>query len=43
MQPGRQYTFNVGIWVFTDRSTGVGGAAVQALFEGNVSSLWVAG
>ena len=37
MHPGREYTFNVGIWVFGDRSTGIGTAAVQSLFQGNVT------
>ena len=37
MSPGREYAFNIGLWAFTDRSTGVGGAAVQGLVEGNTS------
>jgi hypothetical protein len=41
MQPGREYTFNVGIWAFTDRSTGIGAAAVQAVIQGVVSKIWI--
>jgi hypothetical protein len=29
MRPGREYTFNVGIWVFTDRTPGVGGGLLN--------------
>jgi hypothetical protein len=36
MQPGRVCTVNVGIWVFSDRTPGVGAAAVQSLLEGTV-------
>jgi hypothetical protein len=37
MRPGHVYTFNVGIWVQSDREvSGVGGARAQALLEGNV-------
>jgi hypothetical protein len=36
MQQGRAYTFNVGIWVFSDSSTGVGAAAVQSFIEGDI-------
>ncbi|MFD9358686.1 hypothetical protein [Streptomyces sp. NPDC060031] len=43
IQPGRGYTFNAGIWVYSDRSTGVGGAAVQSLLQGVVTRMWVFG
>lgn len=43
IHPGREYTFNAGIWVFTDRSTGVGAAAVQSLLQGTVTRMWVFG
>lgn len=39
MKPGREYTFNVGIWVSTDYSAGVGAAGVQALMEGDVHTV----
>jgi hypothetical protein len=39
MTPGHEYTFNVGIWLFSDRSTGVGLAAADALLQGNVLAL----
>jgi hypothetical protein len=41
MTPGREYTFNVGIWVFSDRSTGVGAAAADSLLQGNVLALTI--
>ncbi|MDP8922959.1 MAG: hypothetical protein M3O34_08805 [Chloroflexota bacterium] len=41
MNPGHEYTFNVGIWVFTDRSTGAGAAAAQSLLQGNVLAITV--
>jgi hypothetical protein len=43
IHPGREYTFNAGIWVFSDRSSGVGAAAVQSLLEGTVTRMWVFG
>jgi hypothetical protein len=39
MQPGRQYTFNVGLWTATDKSSGVGAAAAQSLGQGFVSMM----
>ena len=40
MRPGFEYTFNVGVWVFVDRSTGVGGDALcQGLIEGTVANI----
>ena len=42
MEPGHYYLVNVGMWAFTDRSTGIGGAAVQSLIEGTVTNIWVA-
>jgi hypothetical protein len=43
IHPGREYTFNAGIWVFSDRSSGVGAAAVQSLLQGTVTRMWVFG
>ena len=40
MQPGRNYTFNIGLWVFSDRTPGVGVAAVNAVIEGNIALMW---
>ncbi|MGF7121631.1 hypothetical protein [Rhodococcus sp. BE178] len=37
------YTFNAGIWVFSDRSTGVGAGAVQSLLQGILTRMWVFG
>lgn len=36
MFPNRQYTFNVGIWAFSDRSPGAGVAWAQSLIEADV-------
>jgi hypothetical protein len=41
MRPGRQYTFNVGIWAFADRSPGAGIAWAQSLIEGDVLALTI--
>jgi hypothetical protein len=43
IRAGHGYTFNAGIWAFSDRSTGAGGAAVQSLLQGTVSRMWVFG
>lgn len=43
IRPGRGYTFNAGIWVFSDRSSGAGAAAVQSLLEGTLTRMWVFG
>jgi hypothetical protein len=40
MQPGRSYTFNIGLWVFSDRTPGVGVAAANAVLEGNIALMW---
>jgi hypothetical protein len=40
MQPGRDYTFNIGLWVFSDRTPGIGVAGVNAVIEGNVALMW---
>jgi hypothetical protein len=41
MYEGRQYTFNVGAWVFSDRSTGAGVfAAVQSLIDAYVENMY---
>jgi len=36
MQPGREYTFNVGIWVRTDRTPGIGAGAAFAQLDATV-------
>ncbi len=36
MRPGHEYTFNVGIWVYSDRTPAIGDAGAQALLEGEV-------
>jgi hypothetical protein len=41
MNPGRTYTINIGIWVLSDRSGGVGAAAVQSLIEGFISKITI--
>lgn len=43
MVPGRTYSFNAGIWVVTDRSTGIGAAAAQSLLQGTVTRMWMFG
>jgi hypothetical protein len=45
MNPGHEYAYNVGIWVFTDRSTGIGTGGAQSLIEGFTSMmpLWLTG
>jgi hypothetical protein len=43
MNPGHLYGFNVGIWVHSDRSFGVGAGLAQALIEGDVGNIGVAG
>ena len=43
LRAGHEYTFNAGIWVYSDRSTGVGAGAVQSLLEGFVTRMWVFG
>ena len=40
VQPGRAYTFNVGLWVSSDRSFSAGAAAAQSLGEGNITRIW---
>jgi len=40
MQPGHEYTFNVGIWGFTDRSRGLGGKGqAQSVIQAEVLNL----
>jgi hypothetical protein len=39
MQPGREYTFNVGVRVFTDRSSGVGQAGARSAIFGWVQTM----
>lgn len=40
MNPGREYTFNVGIWITADRSNGLGGSsACQGLLDGNINAI----
>lgn len=36
MRPGREYTFNVGIWAFSDRSPGAGVAWAQSRIEADI-------
>jgi hypothetical protein len=43
IHPGREYTFNAGIWAFSDRSTGIGAGAVQSLLQGTLTRMWVFG
>lgn len=43
IRPGHGYTFNAGIWVYSDRSTGVGAGAVQSLLQGTLTRMWVFG
>lgn len=43
IRAGHEYTFNAGIWAFSDRSTGVGAGAVQSLMEGIITRMWVFG
>ncbi len=35
IDPG-EYVFNVGIWVFADHRSGLGGAGVQSLIQSNI-------
>ena len=39
MRPGHEYTFNVGVWVYSDRTPAIGGALAQALIEGEVLNM----
>ena len=40
MNPGNEYTFNVGLWLIADRSNGVGGgSACQGMIDGNISAI----
>lgn len=43
IRPGHGYTFNAGIWVYADHSSGIGVAGGQSLLEGNISRMWVFG
>ncbi|MEU6934827.1 hypothetical protein AB4225_18825 [Streptomyces sp. 2RAF24] len=43
MVPGRSYVFNAGIWVLSDRSTGIGAAAAQSLLQGTITRMWMFG
>ncbi|MDP9813978.1 hypothetical protein J2W42_006860 [Rhizobium tibeticum] len=43
IKAGHGYTFNAGIWVFSDRSIGIGAGAVQSLLQGVVTRMWVFG
>ena len=42
MEPPHYYIVNVGMWAFTDRSTGIGGAAAESQVGGTVTNIWVA-
>ncbi|MYU21796.1 hypothetical protein [Streptomyces sp. SID8352] len=39
---GRDYNFNVGVWVYTDNTSGVGVSAAKSLCQVLVESMWVA-
>ena len=39
MRPGHEYTFNVGIWGFTDRQRGIGSGQAQAIIQANVHQI----
>ena len=43
IRAGHNYTFNAGIWAYSDRSTGVGAGAVQSIMEGIITRMWVFG
>lgn len=43
IRPDHGYTFNAGIWAYSDRSTGAGAAAVQSLLQGILTRMWVFG
>jgi hypothetical protein len=43
MRPGHSYTFNAGIWVISDRSTGIGAGAAQSILRGTLTRMWVFG
>ncbi len=43
LRAGHGYTFNAGVWVYSDRSTGVGGGAAQSLLQGTLTRMWVFG
>lgn len=40
MSAGRTYTFNAGIWVYTDRANGIGSAGAQSLLQGYLTRMW---
>lgn len=40
MNPGRQYTFNAGIWVYSDRTNGIGSAGAQSRLQGMLTKMW---
>jgi len=39
--PGHQYTVNVGIYVYSDRTPGIGAGAAQSILEGQVDHIQV--
>jgi hypothetical protein len=41
MRPGHEYSFNAGIWVYTDRTNGIGAAAAVSQLVGTISRMWV--
>jgi hypothetical protein len=43
MRAGHDYTFNAGIWVFSDYTSGIGVAAAQSILDGIVTSIGVSG
>lgn len=40
MQAGRTYTFNAGIWVYSDRTNGIGSAGAQSRLQGMLTKMW---
>jgi hypothetical protein len=40
MQAGRTYTFNAGIWAYSDRTNGIGSAGAQARLQGMLTKMW---
>ena len=41
IRAGHGYTFNAGVWAFSDRSTGAGAAGVQSFIEATIKRMWV--
>jgi hypothetical protein len=41
IRAGHGYTFNAGVWAFSDRSTGAGAAGVQSFIDATIKRMWV--